>query len=450
MRKYSFYLILIMLVCSCKEDWLDIKSDISKIVPQTLADMRLLLNSATFNLNYTTLGEVAADNISLNAAQLAGGSAMERNAYVWEADIFAGSTVVTQWNSAYNQVFTANVVLEGLEKITDEITPGKQSEWNDLKGRALFYRARAHYDMLVMFTKPYAAVSAGNDPGIPLRLSSDIHAPVVRAGLQESYDQVISDLKSSLELLPTLPSHKTEPSKAGTEAMLARVYMAMGNYENALDYAEKALLRNSELIDYNTLTASTANPFAAYNAETIYFSRQATLGVIVNSGVDGALYASYTATDLRKALYFRSNMDGSYTFKASYAGSTLLFGGTASPEMYLIKAECLARKGETLPAMETLNTLLEKRYDDEDFVPLEAGGAEEALRTILAERRKELVFTGLRWQDLRRLNQDPRFAVTLVRSANNKEYRLEPGSNRYTFPIPDYIISSSGMAQNPR
>jgi hypothetical protein len=118
--------------------------------------------------------------------------------------------------------------------------------------------------------------------------------------------------------------------------------------------------------------------------------------------------------------------------------------------MYLVKAECLARGGNTAAAMDTLNVLLVKRYDKDSFVPQTATDAEDALRKILIERKKELVGRGLRWLDLRRLNRDPRFAVTLQRLRNGTLVTLPPGDPRYTFPIPEQETENSGLEQNPR
>jgi len=68
----------------------------------------------------------------------------------------------------------------------------------------------------------------------------------------------------------------------------------------------------------------------------------------------------------------------------------------------------------------------------------------------LKERRKELLFRGLRWTDLRRLNLDPRFAVTLARNVSGQIYSLPPEDPRYAWPIPDDEIQASGIPQNPR
>jgi hypothetical protein len=137
-------------------------------------------------------------------------------------------------------------------------------------------------------------------------------------------------------------------------------------------------------------------------------------------------------------------------FIGSYSGSLLYFDGLATDELYLIRAECNARSGKTTEAMNDLNDLLITRYATGHFTPLTASNAGNALDQILTERRKELVLRGLRWSDLRRLNKDPHYAVTLTRTLNGQTYSLPPNDNKYVFPIPDDEIKISGIPQNPR
>lgn len=75
----------------------------------------------------------------------------------------------------------------------------------------------------------------------------------------------------------------------------------------------------------------------------------------------------------------------------------------------------------------------------------------ELLHKIILERRKELVFRGLRWTDLRRLNKETEFAITLRRTVKGMEYVLPPNDPRYTQQIPFSVISfNKDMPQNIR
>ena len=122
-------------------------------------------------------------------------------------------------------------------------------------------------------------------------------------------------------------------------------------------------------------------------------------------------------------------------------------------EIYLIRAEALARLGNRDEALNDLNTLLRTRYkkinNTSTFIDKTAPDAVAALVIILTERRKQLLYRGLRWADLKRLNLEPSFAVTLVRIINNTRYELQPNSNRYQLQIDAEAIRLSSMQQNP-
>ncbi len=102
-------------------------------------------------------------------------------------------------------------------------------------------------------------------------------------------------------------------------------------------------------------------------------------------------------------------------------------------------------------ALADINTLLQKRYTPASFKPWSSADRDAIIDKIILERRKELPYTGnIRWEDLRRLNLEARFAVTLTRQSQGKTYTLTPNDPRYVLPIPDDEIRLSGIAQNPR
>src|SRR5690606_32083569 len=123
----------------------------------------------------------------------------------------------------------------------------------------------------------------------------------------------------------------------------------------------------------------------------IFHSTQNLFGIRTDAYVNADLYASYDDNDLRK-IVFVNNDWGVPIFKGWYTGSSRLFSGIATDEVYLTRAECYARLGDKQKALADLNTLLEKRWVTGTFTPLAANTAEEALQMILTERRKELLF----------------------------------------------------------
>jgi starch-binding outer membrane protein, SusD/RagB family len=432
---------------SCKKDWLDKKPDKALVIPTTLSDMRALLdNGNVFHRNNPALHEMGADNYVLSDQNLAASYFVERNAYLWASDVFEGASA-DDWNFAYRQILYCNTVLDGLSKIG--LNNSIQSEHQGIQGSAYFLRSLAFHNLAQIFCKAYDNASAHNDPGLPLRLTSNVNDKVTRSTVKQTYDQIIDDLKRSSQLLPTTTTKVMRPSKAAAYALMARTYLSMSNYNDALLYADSALQLNNSLLDFSTLNANAAYPIRFPNPEILYSSVMIFYGeLFLNATVDTNLYKSYQIGDLRRVVFFDSSE--SIKFKGSYYGLFTLFSGLASDEMYLTRAECHARLGNKDAASDDLNTLLRTRWTKNAFVELTAVNADDALKQVLSERRKELVFRGIRWTDLRRLNKEPAFAVTLARRMNGINYTLPPNDNRYVYPIPDDEIRLSGLIQNPR
>lgn len=449
---------------SCRKDWLDAKPIQKQVTLNSLTDLQAILDNTTvFNTRQPYMADLGADEYYIVTDQFNTRVQHERNLYLWfpestGPDYYAGSTIIGDWDYNYSAVFYANTALEQLEKINAQ--PADYAVRANIKGSALFYRAYAFYNLASIFCKAYEPSGNNDGPGIVLRLIPDINLPSVRATVQETYDQILSDLLQSKDLLPVTPLYKTRPSKAAAYAMFARVYLAMENYTQAGLYADSALQLNDALLDYNVLLNSTTPyPMPTYamgNPEIIFHTHFSPLSLsprLTGRGsVDSVLYRQYAVDDLRKELFFDSTIDR-VIFMGSYNATNSNFSGLATDELYLISAECLARTNQKDAALNNLNKLLKMRWRNTiPFVPIDAGNAEEALEKILLERKKELCFRGIRWTDLRRLNRDNRFKKTIIRNVNNTNYELVPGDNKYVFPIPYYEIryGTGGVQQNPR
>lgn len=455
-RPALFYLVSLISMWGCKKAFLDKLPSTALVVPSTLSDYQQLLENTVVMSGTPVLGEVSADNFYLSYTFWQALDTREHNAYVWAADIFQGQGLVDDWDLPYQQVFYANVVLEGLNTIP--ITTINQLQWQNEQGSALFLRAYAFWNVAQLFAQPYDSVTANTDLGIPLRLHSDVTAPSVRASVAATYQQIISDLQLARTLLPAAVQTQTlnRPSQPAALALLARVYLSIRAYDRAGRYADSALQLYDSLMDYNTLNAQNRFPFSKLNPEILYqsniLSYTQCLAAIAypNTIVDSTLYSSYTTKDLRRSLFYQLNNNGLPNLKGSYAQIVWPFTGLATDELYLIRAECAARAGDTTAALTALNTLLRHRYVTGTFTPISIQSPQQALDTILTERRKELAFRGLRWSDLRRLNLEGR-NIALTRLLNGTTYQLQPNSNLYTLPIPpDILTHNPNMQQNKR
>lgn len=454
---WDYALILLLAAGACsKADFLDKKPSTNIVIPSTLNDFQRLLDNTNVLPFTGGLAQISADEYVVDMGIYNGASATERNAYIWSQDLYGGDQNVRSWNDQYAGVFVANNVLSELNK-SDSVN---SSQGRFIKGWALFSRAFAFYDLARSFCRGYDPGTANGDLGIPLKLSPNIDELEQRATLQQTYAQIFSDLQMATQLLPAArPSENlNRPSKIACYALSSRIYLDMRDYTKAGLYADSCLALYDKLIDYNLLNTSASVPFTSKNDEMIFNSQQVTAYPSFSStsmysveNVNSSLIELYNLSDLRLPLYyFKSGIV--YRKKQGYNGDYGFypFTGLATDEVYLIKAECLARKEEVAQAMKVLNDLLINRYETNSVaVPLTAISSQDALQKILLERRKELAFRGLRWYDLKRLNNEGA-NITLIRELNGTNYTLAPNSPKYVFPIPNDEIVLSGIQQNPR
>jgi hypothetical protein len=468
MNKFIILLIIIFSSwqISCKKSgFLDAKPDHKLLEIETLDDLQGILDN-TYIINGAAPSKLssadgvdpqltlyASDDIYIQDIWFSIFSTSYLNAYIWNDAIEDLESVFSfNWTYPYRAISYANLVLDKLEDL--KVGSKNIDSARNIKGGALFTRAKFYYELMQIYAPHYNSATRDKDLGVPLRLTSDINEKIFRPTIEKVYNTIIDDLKLASSLLPDIPVFKTRPSKAATYGLLARLYQTIGQHNNALLYSDSCLRINNKLVNYNTIIDNTTYPFNRFSDEVIYHSIMLSHVLQAQfSNVDSLLYDLYDVNDLRKKLFF---IDGStfgnskISFRGSYDGSHALFAGISTDEILLIRAESNARLGHVENAMNDLNRLLKNRFVTNTFAYLTASTPKEALRIIVDERRKELLFRGLRWSDLRRLNAEGA-SITLKRKVNGIIYELKPDDLRYTYLIPQEIMGfNPEMKQNRR
>ena len=444
-------LFLLSSMTSCQK-YLDAKpsSKLDKMSPEYVQE--LLDDYVTMNSVYPGDIETCSDDYFL----LDGGYngiiflKADQDFYLWKPNAQQINSS-KGWQEPYKVVYNANLALETLNSSGNSLD---QRTSNILKGTALFFRAYAHFQVAQSFAKPYDPSTAAQDMGVPIQTSTSLGVVTERGTVQQTYSKIIDDFNQALDLLPLTSTIKSRPNKVAVYAALARTYLSMSDYVNAGKMADACLKLYSTLIDYNTISKTSNTPFPRFNDEVIFQSIMSggLPPVPIRGKINIDLYNSYDVNDIRKDILFKPTTGG-FKFSGNYepATSNSFFNGLATDEVFLIRAECYARLGNTVAAMADLNSLMQKRWSNTvPYVNITAGNSDEALRKILLERRKELLFRGLRWTDLRRLNKDNRFKVNLKREIGGVTYTLPANDLRYVLLIPKQVIDNSTIQQNPR
>lgn len=455
MKQFKYFplsiFFILLLLSSCKK-YLDEKSDASLLVPTSLSDFQYLMDDATTMNNATPgFGTSSGDDYFIDNNAYNAKTTFLQHVYRWEPYPYRFNN---DWAQCYKAIYVSNLCLERLPLLPRDA--GNSSEWDQIKGSALFYKAFYHLELAWLFAKAYDSSTADGDLGIVLREGTDFLLPSVRSTVAETYEKIIVDAKQGAGLLSAVALVPTRPSKAAAYALLARTYLSMREYDSAGRYAGLALQLKSDLLNYNDasqVALSSANPFKLFNKEVVFHSTMNTTITLHSptSGparIDTTLFLTFHINDLRRKAFFTA-IAGYNRFKGSYSATTSrLFSGIATDELYLMRAECAARAGNAIAAVADLNSLLQMRFAPANFIPVTAVTAEDALSVILIERRKELMFRGsLRWMDVKRLNKEAA-NITMQRLLPNGLIAIPPNDNKFALPIPQDVIETSGIQQN--
>lgn len=427
----------------CKK-FLEEKSVLNLTIPESLKDLQQVLDNPIM-FKGLTMDNTATDEIYIEKDVWESLPELYSKGYVWDKALDNEE----DWATMYQIVYYANTVLSNLEQLKIE---GNAEAKAGIRGAALFFRANAFYQVAQIYAAQYDGSNASNLLGIPLRLDANFNISSKRSTLQETYDEIINGLKESVSLLPAT-STKTRPNKASAYGLLARVYLQMGNYKDAIAASSEFLKITNKLLDYNTVSPNPQYPFLDFqtNVEIAFYAVSGTglSGYEDLARIDSNLYVMYQDNDRRKSLFFLDNGDGTVSFRGKYTGGASLFTGIATDEIYLIKAESNARIGNLADALIDLNTLAAKRYDN-TFIPFSISDQLELVDKILEERRKELLTRGVRWSDLKRLNKEPGRSITITRKLGDDTYVLPANDPRYVLLLPQRVINQTDLPQNPR
>ncbi len=439
MKKYItrfLYGVLLLSSTSCR-DYLEEKPVKDILVPSTLEDVRTLLDYYP-GLNTNSLATfLISDDWEITSQKWNVLNPWEQNAYLWQKDVYEPTQRSGDYNRIHLKVFYSNISLDVLDKLEGH----SGTEFSHLKGEALALRGRALFELAELFL-PGAKSNLIDRIKVPVNLKSDINATLARLGISEVLGMVKQDMEMAFALLPEKQLYKTRPDKAAVKAFLARVYLYEENWEEASSAAAYVVAHAEELVDYNELDASLAYPFTLFNKETVFYSVTSSFSVTASpeSFINPELYQLYGENDRRKDLFFRLDNGGNPLYKGSLTGNLELFTGISLPEMYLTAAEGAIRAGDVGEGVAYLNVLGANRY--EDFRQWEDLSAEEALEVVLLERRKEQVFRGTRWLDMKRFwYLSP--GLIVEREINGKLYSLA-SEEQYIWQVPPYEIELEG------
>jgi tetratricopeptide (TPR) repeat protein len=447
-------LLLVVGLGSCKK-YLDVIPKGQKI-PTTLADFEALVRDEYTNHRAPVTQAVLLLNDRWESQANLNYYTLWKANYMWDESanrINLNISDESAYYTAYAAISTFNLILQYAPTATDASDADKSALMAQAKlGRAMHYFILVNY-----YADTYEASNAASKLSVPLIESAEVNAPHKQVTIQEMYDFIISNVTEAIPNLPEKGATVVHGTKGAAYAFLARVYLQMSDYDKALSYANQALTQNDKLFDYTAYYQqdktqidqpnnypSLPTPrgydyienYIMMHGEVIYSKRE------WNLRVDRA--ARFETGDASLLSRWKSRLVGAETYYYAITTGRFNEGGITTTEVYLIKAECLARKNDLTGAMDALNAVRVKRILPANYTALMAGTTAAAIDLIRRTKENETLFSIVAFGDMRRFNKDPLYQKTFTKTESGVTVSLKPTSPMWTMPIPLGAIKNPG------
>lgn len=319
-NKYKIWLLIVpvlSLLFSCTEK-LEIKpkqsidADVALTTPDNIsaAMVGAYLQAGSSNIFGSTFNEYSELYASTGDMKFMGTYQQPREFINKEATT-TNSYVASTWISAYRLINTCNTLLQ--DEVLSILDAGDAEM---IKGEALFLRGWVIFEMTRLYGLPYEPGQANAQLGIPLVLTptKDVAdaIPVARNTVAECYTRAIEDLTAARDLLPG--ENDIYATSFAASAVLARLYLQMGNYSAAATEANHVIqngtfdLTPTPLRAFNNNENSTEDIFAVQKNAT---SETSWLAVMYAS-LSGAGRGDYEIQDVFLERFDPSDLRGMY------------------------------------------------------------------------------------------------------------------------------------------
>ncbi len=195
--------------------------------------------------------------------------------YDYSRNIRSSVTEYT-WELGYRVIGNCNEVIERVKGLGEK----SSAEETIMMGENYYLRALSYFLLVNEFAQPYSNNPTQN-PGLPLKLNTGItdeDMPKSRSTVAEVYEQVVNDLKDAITYM-TLPAGMSSKSniyatKEAAEALLARVYLYMDNWDGAWQMANNVITSGKYELERGERYATYPQFIPEDNRETIFAVRR--------------------------------------------------------------------------------------------------------------------------------------------------------------------------------
>lgn len=392
----------------------------------------------------------------------------------------------SMYSTCYNKIAKYNIIIDNINS-----AEGSQEDKTIGIAQAKIMRAFNYFYLINTYAKPYDPQTAEQERGIILRNEFSLEAEGVQKTVADAYRFIQQDIEDALPNLPHTSLNTFRPDKSFGYALKAKVHLFKREISEALtaslDGIEEAETQGKhKMWDMNTeyqnaltfymgMNPGLPEMMLEYGGPMYAMFRQMSSYMYFSHDYDspenllyqhGLNFMSPSPTTVRKPVMdlFDHKKDLRYTLSIGFSpsrptsepGSEFLnnmmlrwnCSGIKLSEVYLMAAECYARQGNKDNAMKYINDIRKNRIIAKYYTELSAANADEAMKIVREERKRELLLTVNGFFDMRRFCSE--FNETLTREYDGNTYTLKPTSHLLTYPFPVSAMQNSNLIQNSK
>ncbi|MCC8174583.1 MAG: RagB/SusD family nutrient uptake outer membrane protein [Odoribacter sp.] len=488
---FIFSILIGVILYSCDMDKTPYDSIATDEALESISDFRSVRNGCysytknVFTGDYIIAPEVQADGLHpvIDYSNTYG------SFYRWDFTADVG-----QWGNFYYMINNCNFLIQNSLSKLDNFIEEEQAEIKNYLGEAYFLRALAYEELVLRFCKAYTASTPETELGLPIVTeyapSSSSSSYPARSSLYDTYQRILLDLEEAAKYITNgWVVNSPYITQDAITALRARVALQMGDYSNALTFAQSLITAGnyplvSDFAGMNQMWVYDDSPETIFqpamnatdlgNATGYYLKDKSGSGTNINPDFlpeQGVIDLYDHTNDIRFSQYFSLEEITETTGTVNlyicnkYPGNPDLYPSGAPKmvnkpkvlriaEMYLIVAEAGAQGNNESAANNALNALKTARIKGYSNQTLSGTALVNEVRN---ERERELYMEGYRLWDLKRYNngitrtepQDPDFAY-LYGSSNTTALTKPATDIHWVWPIPTHETGANPqIIQNP-
>lgn len=364
-------------------------------------------------------------------------------------NLTAENTIVLGfWSNYYKYIYQANAILESLEKsylLSESVK-------KQLTGESKFVRAFCYYYLCSLFGD------------VPIVQSTDyrVNSQLPRNSVAEVIAFIENDLVTAIPLLSTnyldannaITAERVRPNKSAAQALLARVYILLNQWEKAENTATEVINGNYQLVTNPDLVFLKNSAEAIWQFQSVvpgYNSYPGAQLILTTTPTVAALDTNFikdfAATDKRKLQWTKSITVAGKTYYYPFKYKVRQNASSITEysmvmrlsEQYLLRAEARLKQNKLSEAHQDINHIRTRA----GLVSLAGLSGSALMDSINKERRFELFAEfGDRWLNLKRTNTAD-LIMPVSKGANWS-------STDALYPIPQSEINRNNqLTQNP-